>query len=140
MIAKFENRVIGSVRLKPLRFREFIGAEDYGLDQLAEFIGFQPDELMSTVAAVDRFVFAKDFRRGRVLYRRLKDELEYQAVSLNVQVLVGAVNFEDTRLRVFYRRFLGYQEYPVVGNKEGARFQCFYLLLKDCLDGSNVRD
>lgn len=140
IIAKSKNRVIGSVRLKPLMFRDFIGVEDYGFERLAEFLEFEPHELLLTVAAVDRFVFAKDSRKGRSLCRRLLDELECQAKALGVNVLVAAVDSEDARLRVFYRRFLGYKEYPVARTRDGVRFQCFYGLLNGISDGSDVRD
>ena len=140
IIAKSDNQVIGSVRLKPLKFRNFIGVDDYGFERLAEFLGIEEEQLLSSVAVLDRFVFAKDFRRGRALYQKLLDELDSQSVNYGVRVLVGAVKAENARLKNFYKRFLGYKEYPVIGTREGVQFQCFFRMLNDELGGSDVRD
>ena len=131
VIAKSENRLVGSARLKPLRFRDFIGVEDYGLEKLAEFLERQTDQLLPVVAAVDRFVFAKEFRKGPALIGKFQDEFEYQAVELGVEVLVAAVNVENKRLRTFYKRFLGFKEYPVIGTRDAVRFQCSYRMLNN---------
>ena len=139
IVAKFENRVIGSVRLKPLKIRNFIGVEDYGFEQLAEFLAIETDQLLPIVGVLDRFVFVKDFRKGRALYRRLLDEWDNQAANCGVRVVVGAVNAGNSRLRNFYKRFLGYNEYPVVRTRDGKQFQCVYRLLNDELGGADVR-
>jgi len=140
IIAMFEDRVVGSVRLKPLKFRNFIGVEDYGFEKLAAFLELETEQLMHVVAVLDRFVFAKDFRKGRALYKRLLDEWDYQATNRGVEVLVGAVKAENERLRNFYEKFLGYKEYPVIGTRDGTLFQCVYRLLNDDLGELNVRD
>ena len=140
IIAKFENRVIGSVRLKPLKFLNFIGVENYGFEKLAEFLEVETDQLLPVLAAVDRFCFAKDFRRGSKLCRRLLDGLESHAASLGLSVIIAAVDLKDKRLCNFYERFLGYKEYPVVGTQDETQFQCFYGLLNGNSGGSDVRD
>ena len=140
IIAKSDNQVIGSVRLKPLKFRNFIGVDDYGFERLAEFLGIEEEQLLSSVAVLDRFVFAKDFRRGRTLYQKLLEEWDNQAARYGVKILVGAVKAQNVRLRNFYKRSLGYKEYPVVSTRDGSQFQCVCRLLNDELGGSDVRD
>jgi GNAT superfamily N-acetyltransferase len=120
--------VIGTIRLTPLRLREFIGSHIYDFGCLAKILSIEEGALREKLARADRGLVSAKWR-GKKVFESLQSTLESQAVKLGCEVLVGAVDTSN-RHAANANRHLGWTDYPVVAEYRGFAAQAIYKILE----------
>ena len=125
-IALAGKDVIGTVRLKVLRYREFIGLEAYHLPTLAKLLNRDLVDLNMSIGCMDRGVVHPEYR-GKKLIAALMQKGEEFAISLPIDILLSAREFNNTSAGKATSN-LGYVEYAI-GTHNETTCQCIYKVL-----------
>lgn len=126
IVATARDEVIGCVRLKALRNREFLGFEAYNLAKLGTLLDRSTEDLHSSIGCMDRGVVHPDYRGHKVIAKLMRKGEEL-ASAMELDCLLGAPEVYNMAARKAYSK-IGYVEY-FVGTHNGTTCQCIYKVL-----------
>ena len=125
-VAKSNDRVVGTARLKILSRREFIAVEQYHLSDLAARLKEDLSDISKKLGCMDRLVVSKTMRGGSVA-KGLADAGERFGKTLQIKYMVGNYKIDKTTVGMLYSA-LGYQKYAV-GTYRDVTCQCMFKVL-----------
>ena len=125
-VAKSNDQVVGTARLKILSRREFIAVDQYHLSALAERLNENLGDISKHLGCMDRLVVSKPMRGGSVA-QRLANAGERFGKSLQIKYMVGNYKIDKTTIGMLYSA-LGYQKYAI-GTHRDVTCQCMYKVL-----------
>ena len=125
-VAKSNDEIVGTARLKILSRREFIAVDQYHLTALAERLNENLSHISKHLGCMDRLVVSKPMRGGAVA-KGLADAGERFGKTVLIKYMVGNYKIDKPTIGMLYEA-LGYQKYAI-GTYRDVTCQCMYKIL-----------